>query len=144
MANFKSIRYRGKVDRVLDEITLGRKTYQILERLTSGTRERYRVFDRLAGPQGNYRALHVLEHSPEVEQHLAALHRLSNVRNANVPFVIEVHRQRDRIYLILAWVEGRSLEEYLERVRERREAAFSAWHACGLIRGQVHGLCQLH
>lgn len=144
MAKSDTIRFRGRVDRVFDEIVLGGKTYQLLERLTSGERERYRAFDRLAGPQGDYRALHVLPISAEVEQHLAVLHRLADLRNGNVPFVVEYHRRRDKVYLVLAWIWGTSLAEHLQRVRQRRETPLSAFHACRLIRGLAHGLCQLH
>lgn len=144
MTQRDTIRFRGRVDRVLDEITLGRKTYQLLERLGSGQRERYRAFDRLAGPEGDYRAVHVLPRSPEVEQQLAVLHRLADLRNGNVPFVVEYHPQRDRVYLVLAWIWGTPLDEHLRRVRSGRETPLSAFHACRLIRGLGHGLCQLH
>ena len=39
-------RYR---DQVLREITLAGRTFQLLESLGGGGRERYRTFDRLAG-----------------------------------------------------------------------------------------------
>ncbi|RIK76988.1 MAG: hypothetical protein DCC67_13190 [Planctomycetota bacterium] len=139
-----TIRFRGRVERVLDEIRLGAKTYQLLERLGSGERERYRAFDRLAGPQGDYRAIHVLPRSVEVEQQLAVLKRLADLRNNNVPFIVEYHAQRDRVYLVVAWIWGRSLKEHLERVRAGREPPVSAFHACRLVRGLAHGLCQLH
>jgi serine/threonine protein kinase len=129
---------------VLDEISLGGKTYQLLERLGSGGRERYRAFDRLAGPHGDYRAIHVLPRSPEVQQQLAVLQRLADLRNSNVPFIVEYHPQRDRVYLVVAWNWGVSLKEHLQRVRIGRDTPFSAMHACRLIRGLAHGLCQLH
>ena len=139
-----TIRFRGRVEPVLDEISLGNKTYQILERLGGGERLRYRAFDRLAGPRGDYRAIHVLTRSREIEQQLAVLQRLSDVRNVNVPFVIEYHAQREKVYLVLAWVWGTSLAEHLERVNERRAKPVSAMQASRLIRGLAHGLCQLH
>lgn len=144
MRQRETIRFRGRVERVLDEIRLGAKTFQLLERLGSGERERYRAFDRLAGPDGDYRAIHVLPRSAEVEQQLAVLKRLADLRNNNVPFIVEYHAQRDRVYLVAAWVWGRSLKEHLERVRAGREKPLSAFHACRLIRGLAHGLCQLH
>jgi serine/threonine protein kinase len=144
MANRDTIRFRGRVDQVLGEITLGRKTYQLLERLGSGQRERYRAFDRLAGPQGDYRGVHVLPRSPEVEQHLAVLQRVADLRNGNVPFVVEYHPQRDKVYLVLAWIWGTPLNEHLKRVGAGRESPLSAFHACRLVRGLSHGLCQLH
>lgn len=143
MATRDTIRFRGRVERVLDEITLGRKSYQLLQRL-SGVRERYRVFDRLAGPRGDYRALHILARSAEVEQHLAVLQRLADLRNGNVPFIVEYHARRDEIYLLLAWIWGTPLDEHLRRVRAGHERPASAFHACRLIRGLAHGLCQLH
>ena len=144
MGKRDTIRFRGHVDQVLDEITLGGKTYQLLERLGSGQRERYRAFDRLAGPQGDYRAVHGLPRSPEVEQQMAVLHRLADLRNSNVPFVVEYHPQRDRVYLVIAWIWGTPLDEHLKRVRVGRETPLSAFHACRLMRGLAHGLCQLH
>jgi serine/threonine-protein kinase len=144
MRQRETIRFRGRVEQVLDEIRLGAKTYQLLERLGSGERERYRAFDRLAGPGGDFRAIHVLPRSAEVEQQLAVLKRLADLRNNNVPFIVEYHAQRDRVYLVVAWVWGRSLKEHLERVRAGREPPLSAFHACRLIRGLAHGLCQLH
>ena len=144
MAVGDTIRFRGRVDRVIDEFTLGRKKFQILERLGSGTRERYRAFDRLAGPHGDYRAIHVLRRSPETEQQLAVLQRLADFRNGNVPFLVEYHVRGDRVFLVLAWTWGRSLADEWERVLGGRDAMFSAFHACRLIRGLAHGLCQLH
>lgn len=117
MRQREKIRFRGRVEQVLDEIRLGAKTYQLLERLGSGERERYRAFDRLAGPGGDYRAIHVLPRSAEVEQQLTVLKRLADLRNNNVPFIVEYHAQRDRVYLVMAWVRGQSLKEHLERVR---------------------------
>ena len=104
MAVGDTVRFRGRVDRVIGELTLGQKAYQLLERLGGGGRERYRVYDRLAGPRGDYRAIHVLPRSPEVEQQLGVLHRLADLRNGNVPFLVEYHPVRDK-----AAVEG--LEE---------------------------------
>jgi serine/threonine protein kinase len=140
----ETIRFRGRVDRVESELALGRKTFQILERLSGGARERYRAFDRLAGPHGDYRAIHVLRRSPETEQQLAVLQRLADLRNANVPFLVEYHVRGDKIYLVLAWTWGRSLADHWEQVRSGRETRFSAFHGCRLIRGLAHGLCQLH
>ena len=144
MAKGATIRFRGRVDDVLDEITLGRKTYQILERLGGAERLRYRAFDRLAGPKGDYRAIHVLPRSPEVEQQLGVLQRLADVRNVNVPFVVEYHADREKVYLVLAWVWGTSLADHLERIKEQRAKPASAMQASRLIRGLAHGLCQLH
>jgi len=128
----------------LGELTLGRKTFRLLERLGSSDRERYRALDPLAGPRGDLRAIHVLPATPEVKQHLDVLQRLADLRNANVPFLVEYHRQGEKTYLVLAWVKGTPLDERVTRIREGRDEPFSAFTACKLIRGLAHGLTQLH
>lgn len=144
MAVGDTFRFRGRTDRVLEELTLGRKKFQILERLGGGGRERYRAFDRLAGMKGDYRAIHVLPRTHETEQHLSVLQRIADLRNGNVPFLVEHYRRDDRVYLVLAWTWGRSLAEHLTRIRTGQEQPASAFQACRLIRGLTHGLCQLH
>jgi len=129
----------------MDEVLILRGTrYELVERLGSGDRERFRAFDRHAGPRGDYRAIHVLPRSKEAEQHLGVLQRLANSRNGNVPFFISHHVQGDRIYVVSSWMPGKSLADYFRDVRAGQTARPSAFNACRLIRGQAHGLCQLH
>ena len=52
----KSVRFRGKTEEVLASLHAWRRTYLVLEKLS--WRGAYRVFDRHAGPDGDYRALY--------------------------------------------------------------------------------------
>lgn len=144
MAVGETIRCRGRTEVVRGEHRLGHKTVQILEQLGTSLRPRYRVYDRAAGPRGDWRLLLVLPRTAVVSQHVAVLERLQDARNVNVPLLVEFHRQRDSMDLLLAWTPGCALAEHLTRMREGREAAASAWKASRLIRGLAHGLCQLH
>lgn len=127
-----------------DVIHLGRRRYQVVEELTSGDRIRLRVIDRQAGPKGRPRVLHVLPNTAETARHMRVLERLATSRNVNVPYLIESYRQGEKLYVATSWTPGESLAEYFRKVREGKLVQPSAFHACRLIRGQAHGLCQLH
>jgi serine/threonine protein kinase len=117
-----------------DVLNLRGTRYELVERLGSGDRERFRAFDRHAGPRGDYRAIHVLPRSKEAEQQLGVLQRLANSRNSNVPFFISHHVQGDRIYIVSSWIPGKSLAEYLHEVRAGKTSRASVFNACRLIR----------
>lgn len=86
----------------------------------------------------------MLPRSKAAEQQLGALQRLASSRNGNVPFFISHRVQGDRIYVVSSWMPDKSLAEYLCEARASQMARPSAFNACRLIRGQAHGLCQLH
>lgn len=134
-------RYR---DRVLRELTLGGRTFQLFESLGRDGRERYRAFDPVAGPKGDYRAVLMLPQSPATSQHLAVLQRLADARNANVPFLIESHVVGGQNVLVLAWVKGTPLDQVLAEIAKGRRVSPSTLHLCKLVRGLAHGVCQLH
>ncbi len=127
-----------------ETLIVGGRRYEILERLGSGDRIRLRAVERQAGPQGRQRTIHVLPRSRDTQQHLRVLERLANSRNANVPFLISSQVQGDSVYIVSEWMAGQSLADYLREVRNGRTERPSVFNACRLIRGQAHGLCQLH
>ena len=83
------ITVRGRVDEVIDEMIIERNRYLVLERL--GRKEVFRVFDSSAGFQGEYRVVHLLPRSREVEQQIEVLRRLAD-KNLHFPKIHQCAR----------------------------------------------------
>ncbi len=135
------ITVRGRVDQVIDELTLGNKRYFVLEQL--GSRERFRVFDSTAGFHGDYRVVTFLPRSRETEQQIEVLRRLAE-KNLHFPKIIECVRQGDRLGVVTTWIWGIDLRNYLAQVRDRKIVRPSTREVCRLIHKLAHGIAHLH
>lgn len=139
----REIRCRGQKYRVIDEIRVHRKKYVVLERLARAGRQRYLVFDRHAGVNGDLRTLHILPRSRHTFQQLEVLTRVSE-SNFTVPTILECHTEDDRIVVVTKWISGVDLETYLRNMHPGDKEWPSAFMAFTLFRKFVHGLCQYH
>ena len=123
-------------------IKLGKRSFLLLDRL--GThQERYKARDLDASPGGSWRAVHVLPRSKEMSQHIRVLERKSQT-NHTMPTILGYHPVRDKIYLVLPWIKGPTLADYMARCRRPKQNGLSTFEAVGLFNGLAHGLTQLH
>lgn len=106
------------------------------------------VFDPEAGPHGDMRCMIEIDRknlSTKLQPPglVEKLKRLSQ-SNTNVPAIISYHLIRSKIYLATPWIEGETLERYLQRIKKEYGKCPSVPEACKLIRGLAHGLMHLH
>lgn len=139
--NGRSIRFGGREWPVIDRMTIGRRTYLILERLGHAGRQRYLAFDPHAGPGGDLRALLVLPQAPEAFRHVRILKSRSS---DSFPRILEYRQQGEELLLVLNWIQGKDLQSYLDEVRRGSRPQPSATEALRLGRGLAHGVSQLH
>ena len=138
-----SVRVAGHDWPVLDRLTIGRRTYLILQKMGNISRERYMAFDPYAGPEGDLKAILVLPRSAASEQHIRVLKPLS-ARNNNLPTILEYQVQGDSLFVVMNWVRGVDLQTYLEDVRAGTEPRISATEAFRLAWRLAHGICQFY
>ena len=96
-----SVRVSGREMPVVDRMTIGRRTYLILQRMGGEGRERLMAFDPYAGPDGDLRAILILPRSKATQQHVRVLKRAAG--GDNLPTILEYHTERDRLLLVLKW-----------------------------------------
>jgi len=135
------ITVRGRVDEVIDEMIIGRKRFLVLERL--GRKDIFRVFDPSAGFQGDYRVVHLMPRSREVEQQVEILRRLAD-KNLHFPKILDCSRQNDKIAVVTTWIWGNNLRQFLTEIRERKHPRPSTREIVRLINKLAHGLSYLH
>ena len=119
---------------VVDRLSVGRRQYLILEKTGSADRSRFMAFDPYAGPDGDLRAILVLPRSPAAEQHIRVLKRIS-ANNINLPTILEYRTRKDELLVVLTWVRGMDLQNFLKKVRDARRPRPSATEAFRLVRG---------
>ena len=109
----KTIRFRGKTEKVLETFRVRGRTYFALEKLSR--RGAFRVFDPHAGPHGDYRILHRLAKSKTTHQAIETLRRIGGPNgNRNFPGIVDFARQADDLFVVVAWVNGTNLRQYLD------------------------------
>jgi len=138
-----TIRFGGREYPVLDRLRIGRRTYLLLDHISRGGRERYLAYDPSAGPGGDFRAVLILPRSSAAVRHARVLKRLS-VNNENVPRIFDYQAQRDRLVMVLDWIRGVTLDDYLEKVKSGDRQPPSPYEALRLVRGLAHGLYHFH
>lgn len=135
------INVRGRSERVLDEWTIGRKRYALLEQL--GSHGRFRVFDPSAGMHGDYRVVSLLPRDRRTEQQVEVLRRFAE-RNLHFPKIVECVRRDSDLAIISTWVWGQSLRQFLADVRDGKCPRPSPREAVRLIARLAHGVAHLH
>ena len=136
-----SITVRGRVDEVIDEMIIERNRFLVLERL--GRKEVFRVFDSSAGFQGDYRVVHLLPRSREVEQQIEVLRRLAD-KNLHFPKIHQCARQHEKLAVVTSWIWGINLRQFLSEIRERKQTRPSTREMVRLVTKLAHGLSYLH
>jgi serine/threonine protein kinase len=139
----KSIRFRGKSEPVLETFRVRGRSYFALEKLSR--RGAYRVFDPNAGPHGDYRILYELPRSKTTQQSLEILRRLGGPNgNRNFPGIVDFVRQKDELFVVVAWINGTNLRQYLDAIRRGKTPRPSVPEVVRLVRGLVHGAAHYH
>lgn len=138
-----TVRVNGRTCAVLDQVTALGRTWLVLETTANGTRRQLKVFDRFAGPRGGLRGLYLLPRSQASRQHIEVLRRVS-ATSTHLPTILECRQEGRWIVLLVTWIPGSTLREYLAAVRAGRRPATSPIESVRLIRGLAHTLAQLH
>lgn len=119
------------------------KTYFVLELLSR--RGAFRVFDPEAGPGGDYRVLYRLPASEINEQRIEILRRFSGpTANRNFPHLVQYTRSGSDVFVVLSWIWGTNLRDYLRAVREHTTPRPSPTEVVRLMRGLAHGIGHYH
>ena len=137
----QTIRIRGRRWTYLEKRRIGRRLYYLLEPVGSPFRRRHLAFDPLQGPGGDFFLVQTWPSSPTVEQQLRVLRRL---KDDSFPRVVEWNHGRKNIDVVLTWVEGISLAQYLQHIRAGRRPAIEPGQALRLIHGLAAAVCKLH
>jgi len=137
----KTINIRGRPRPYLDHRRVGRRDYYLLEPVGSPFRQRYLAFDPRSGPGGDFFLFQVWPGGPATQQQLRVLKRL---KDDSLPRVVEWQRRGSDVDIVLTWIEGTPLAEYLENIREGRRPPVSPRDAVRLIHGLANAVCKLH
>jgi len=139
----QSIRFRGRDEPVLQTFRVRGRTYFALEALSD--RGAFRVFDPHAAPGGDYRALYRFPAAETTRQRTEILRRLAGPNsNRNFPQLIECTRCGEDLFVVLNWVWGTNLRDYLHAVREQTTPRPSVSEVVRLVRGLAHGVGHYH
>lgn len=123
-----------------ERIRCGPRSLVVLERLSS-LREVYRVMDPAGGR--SIRRLTILPAGKDAEQHLRALRRVTENDPHHLP-ILELHHSAERILVLQPWIEGQSLEHYLDKARRGKAPIPGAVQAFRLARGLAHAMAKVH
>ena len=139
----KTIRFRGREEKVLETFRVRGRNYFGLEKLSR--RGAFRVFDPHAAPGGGYRVLYCFSSENSQRQKIEILRRLGGpAANRNFPTIIEVVRSGSDLFVVVEWVWGTSLRDYLTAVRSGATPRPSVPETVRLMRGLAHGLGHYH
>ena len=139
----KVIRFRGREEPVQEVFSVRGRNYFAVEQLSR--RGAWRVFDRNAGPRGDYRVLYRLPHTRITSQRIETLTRLGGpTANRNFPKIVDCARQGGDLFVVLEWVWGVSLKQLLRQVRTGEISRPSCRETVRLGRGLAHGLSHYH
>jgi len=139
----KTIRFRGKTEQVLETFRVRGRSYFALEKLSR--RGAFRVFDPHAGPHGDYRILHRLSKSNTSQHAIELLRRIGGPNgNRNFPGIVDFARQADDLFVVVAWVNGTNLRQYLDAIRQKTTPRPSVSEVVRLKSGLVHGMSHYH
>ena len=137
-----TVRLFGREFPVLDRVVVENRSYLLLDRLSSGQRERYLGLGSSSMQSRLPVAIMILPGAIDC-QHLRALQRLTD-SNSHLPAILGCERRGDRTLVVQKWIRGTPLSEYLTRMREGRLPRISPPLAWQRIRGLAHGLRWLH
>lgn len=139
----RTIRFRGREQRVLETFHVRGRNYFSLEQLSR--RGAFRVFDPHAAPGGDYRVLYRLPASKTGRQTIETLRRLTGpTANRNFPHIVDCTRVGGDLFVVTSWVWGTNLREYFRAVREAKTPRPSVSEVVRLMRGLAHGIGHYH
>ncbi len=115
------------------------RRYRVLQRLGRDQRQRLLVEDPVLRQR---RLALVLPCGSSTVQHIHVLKRLP--RTDELPQVLDYERRSEHSIVVLTWVSGIDLGEYLKRVQASRVVAPSPYEAVRLVRGLAHAINRLN
>lgn len=130
---------QGRHYDVLDEIRIRGRRYSILEYLGSKHRPRLLLDD--PGSR-QLRVALVLPNDSATVQQLQVLRRLPQL--AELPQVLDYQRQGENTIILLSWVRGIDLGQYLAQIKRGQVRAPRPYESVRLIRGLAHALLRLN
>jgi serine/threonine protein kinase len=140
----KTVRYRGKEYPILESIRIGDRTYSLIERIARQPRMRYKAICSAAPPDERKCAVLLLSREQASLQHVNVLRRLSRRSPSNLPRIISYAKWRDDVAVAVNWVEGVSLDAYLQDADEGVLTCRSPTNIMRCHTGLALGLRQLH
>lgn len=139
-SRMESIRHMGRDHSIIGRRRIAGRTYLLLKQLAAPPRTRFQAFDpRLR----EFRGLISVPAEAVGRRHLRAIQRSSSA-NDSIPKLIDFVRIGDEFWLVLTWVAGSDLKQYLRRVRSGQTPRPSSREVIRLLRGLAHGLRHLH
>jgi len=135
------LRVRGQLRSFLERRHIRRRDYYLLEPIGSPFRKRYLAFDPYQGPGGDYFLVQTWPGGPRAEQKLRVLRGL---KADSLLRVVEWQRRNGDIDVVLTWIEGISLAQYLDNIRIGRRPPVDPGEAVRLIYGLANAVCTLH
>ncbi len=136
----QTVNVRGRHRPYIECRRIRRRDYYLLERVGSPFRESYLAFDPLAGEGGSFFQVQSLPDG-EVAKQLQRVQR--RLKSDAFPRVVEWEKQRHQIDVALTWIEGISLAEYLQNIRDGRRPPVEPAQALRLVNGLAHAVCHL-
>lgn len=136
-----SIQIRGRRVSYLERRRVRRRDYYLLHPVGSPHRQRFRAFDPFAGPGGDFFQVQFWSGDEAAARKLRLLKRF---KDDAFPRVVEWERHESGHAVALTWVEGISLAEYFDYLRQGRRPPVDPGQAVRLVRGLANGVCRLH
>jgi serine/threonine protein kinase len=137
----RTIRFRGRTYRVQKEVHLGGKTYCLVERLSSGSRERYKAIDPVSD---KVQAIAILPKASTSLQRLRILEELANRNPRSFPMVMDIDPRGESYKVLQAWVRGHDLSKKIRHAEQHPERWPGPLESFHIFRNLAHGLFQLH
>ena len=138
-----TVRFKNRDLQILERMKIKQRRYFIIKKLSSGRRKRFLAFDPDAGPDGDFRVMLRLEHAPSAQRHLRSLMARSR-KNQHLPPIIDFQSRQGEVLVVLNWIQGQDLQEFLELVSHGKKQQPSPAHAIRLVSRLAHGLTSLH
>jgi serine/threonine protein kinase len=113
-------------------------TYLVLEQLAPPPRERWLVLDTAAGGP---RVMLVLPSDDSTSQHIRVLR---NVESNSLPRILNFAVGDEQTRVVVPWVKGIDMHEYLKRVEKKKVDPPEPFHAVRLILELARALRALH
>lgn len=129
----------GRNYEVRGELRIRRRRYLILEHLGSRHRPRLLVDDPATR---HLRVALILPTDSSTVQHLHVLRRLPQL--AELPQILDYERQGEKTVVLLSWVRGIDLGQYITKISRHQTPAPAPYEAIRLIRGLAHALHRLN
>ena len=103
---------------VLERLRIGGRTLLVIERLGHFERPTFRAVEQ--GLTREVRCVQVLPYSAQTVSRLRLLSKISRPQ-ANLPSIVDTHRDADKVHLVTQWIDGPTLHDYLQQCYGGRE-----------------------